>query len=69
MSPTGSRAPTAPCRPGLQVYRFYPANEDGIRTDNTDLYLGEDQTTGVSGNCGRNRSLVMNLPVKISKIA
>jgi hypothetical protein len=61
--------PDGSTSPGLQVYRFYPANEDGIRTDNTNLYLGEDQTTGVSGNCGRNRSLVMNLPVKISKIA
>ena len=55
--------------PGLQVYRFYPANDDGIRTDNTDLFLGEDQTTGQSGACGRNKSLVLNLPVKIRKIA
>jgi hypothetical protein len=34
----------------------------------SDLWLGEDETTGVSGNCGRNRSLVLNLPVKITKI-
>jgi hypothetical protein len=35
--------------PGLQVYRFYPANDEGLRFDNTNLYMGEDQTTGVSG--------------------
>lgn len=55
--------------PGLQVYRFYPANEEGTRTDNTNLYVGEDQTTGESGACGRNRSLVLNLPVKITKLS
>jgi hypothetical protein len=55
--------------PGLQVYRFYPANEDALRFDNTNLYMGEDQTTGQSGACGRNRSLVLNLPVKITKIS
>jgi hypothetical protein len=54
---------------GLQVYRFYPANDEGTRTDNTDLYIGEDQTTGESGACGRNRSLVLNLPVKITRVA
>lgn len=54
--------------PGLQVYRFYPATDEGLRVDNTDLYMGEDQTTGQSGACGRNRSLVLNLPVKITKI-
>jgi hypothetical protein len=31
--------------------------------------MGEDQTTGVSGACGRNRSLVLNLPVKISRVS
>ena len=55
--------------PGLQVYRFYAASEEGLRVDNTNLYLGEDQTTGQSGACGRNRSLVLNLPVKITRIS
>lgn len=55
--------------PGLQVYRFYPSTDEGNRTDTTDLYVGEDQTTGESGACGRNKSLVLNLPVKISRIS
>lgn len=61
--PDGTRGP------GLQVYRFYPATEEGARYDNTNLYVGEDQTTGESGACGRNRSLVLNLPVKITKVS
>lgn len=55
--------------PGLQVYKFYPATEEGMSQRISDLWLGEDETTGVSGNCGRNRSLVLNLPVKISRIS
>ena len=54
--------------PGLQVYKFYPATDEGLSDPGSDLWLGEDETTGQSGACGRNRSLVLNLPVKISKI-
>ncbi len=61
--PDGSRAP------GLQVYSFYPATEEGMSKRISDLWVGQDETTGVSGNCGRNRSLVLNLPVKITRIA
>jgi len=60
--PDGTRGP------GLQIYKFYPANEDGTAQYGSDLWLGEDETTGESGACNRNRSLVMNLPVKIRKI-
>lgn len=60
--PDGTRAD------GLQVYSFYPASEDGMIQRQSDLWLGQDETTGVSGNCGRNRSLVMTLPVKITRI-
>lgn len=61
--PDGTRAP------GLQIYRFNHANEEGTAQAGSDLLIGEDETTGLSGNCGRNRSLVLNLPVKITKIA
>lgn len=61
--PDGTRAP------GLQVYKFYPATDEGMSQRISDLWIGEDETTGMSGNCGRNRSLVLNLPVKISKIS
>ena len=55
--------------PGLQVYRFYPANDEGIKIETTDLYMGEDQTTGESGACGRNKSLVLNMPFKMTRMS
>lgn len=61
--PDGSTAP------GRQVFRFHPemsSNPDG--TANPDVLVGDDVTTGVSGNCGRNLSLVLNLPVKLTRI-
>jgi hypothetical protein len=61
--PDGTRGP------GLQVYKFYPATEDGTVLVPSDLWLGEDVTTGESGACGRNRSIVVNLPVKITKVS
>jgi hypothetical protein len=54
--------------PGLQVYNFYPADEEGVHRRISDLWLGQDITTGTSGACGRNKSVVLNLPVKITKI-
>ena len=60
--PDGTRAA------GLQVYSFYPATDEGTSKRPSDLWLGQDETTGVSGNCGRNRSLVVTLPAKITRI-
>jgi hypothetical protein len=50
------------------VYRFYRATDDGMADVKSPNWVGEDETTGISGNCGRNRSLVLNLPVKITKL-
>ena len=60
--PDGTRAP------GLQVYRFIAANDDGLGQAKSDMLVGEDETTGESGACGRNRSLVLSLPFKLVKI-
>jgi hypothetical protein len=54
--------------PGLQVYKIYRANDEGMAYTQSPNWLGEDETTGQSGACGRNRSLVLNLPVKITKL-
>jgi len=61
--PDGTRAP------GLQIFRFYPSNDDGMQEQKSDTLIGEDETTGVSGACGRNKSLVLNLPFKLVKNA
>jgi hypothetical protein len=63
--------PDGTTAPGLQVYRFYPATESGnhaLAGAPINLMVGEDQTTGQSGNCGRNLSLVLTLPVKMTKV-
>ena len=60
--PDGTRAP------GLQVYRFIHVDEEGMAQTGSNLLAGVDKTTGESGNCGRNKSLVLSLPVKITKI-
>lgn len=60
--------PDGTTAPGLQVYKFYRANDDGMTYVGVPNWIGEDQTTGVSGNCGRNQSLVLNLPVKMTKL-
>jgi hypothetical protein len=60
--------PDGTTAPGLQVYRFYRATDDGMADVKSPNWVGEDETTGISGNCGRNRSLVLNLPVKITKL-
>lgn len=59
--PDGTRAP------GLQYFRFYAATVDGMQQAKSDYLLGEDETTGESGACGRNKSLVLNLPFKLLK--
>lgn len=61
--PDGTRAP------GLQVYRFIPANDDGLQQQKSDVLVGEDETTGESGACGRNKSLVLTMPFKLVKVA
>lgn len=60
--------PDGTTAPGLQVYKFYRANEAGMQDLASTTWIGEDQTTGVTGNCGRNRSLVLNMPLKITRM-
>lgn len=61
--------PDGTTAPGVQVYRFH--QETGVVPgggDTPGVLVGEDVTTGESGNCGRNTSLVLNLPVKLTRI-
>lgn len=52
---------------GLQVFRFYAATPDGFADiHSTDLYVGEDTTTGVSGACGHNKPLLVTMPFKLT---
>jgi hypothetical protein len=60
--------PDGSAGPGLQVFRFYAATEDGSGMDpaSTTL-LGEDSTTGVSGSCGSSKVLFITMPFKLVK--
>jgi hypothetical protein len=54
---------------GQQVFRFHPeVSSQPDRSATPGVLVGEDVTTGESGNCGRNTSLVLNLPVKLTRI-
>ena len=54
---------------GTQVYRIYPVNESGFPDPSSPILVGDDRTTGASGSCGRNGSLVLSMPVKLTKTA
>ena len=60
--------PNGTTAPGLQVFKFYGIAEDGSALVKSNLMVGEDQTTGMSGACGINKLLKINLPLTITKI-
>lgn len=53
---------------GLQLYRFLESTPDGAQQDrNSNIFVGEDQTTGVGGVCGINLPLFITMPFKLVK--
>jgi hypothetical protein len=62
--------PDGTAAPGLQIYRFYPgSSDDGSAADPTSsTFLGEDQTSGISGSCGSSKVLFIAMPFKLVKI-
>ena len=54
--------------PGNQVFRFKPMTPDGAFRDPTsNTLIGTDETTGLSGACGRNLPLFIQMPFKLIK--
>jgi hypothetical protein len=51
---------------GQQSFTFAPARADDY---NATALTGSDQTVGPSGACGVNRSVVIRMPLRLSKIA
>ncbi|QZT59602.1 hypothetical protein [Mycolicibacterium austroafricanum] len=61
--------PDGTTAPGLQVFRFKAMNAEGAVADPTsDTLVGEDITTGVSGACGVNKPVYINMPFKLVKV-
>lgn len=52
---------------GQQVYRFYPTDAEGFQAPGSPIWSGEIITTGPSGACGINRSLVIRMPLTLIK--
>jgi hypothetical protein len=53
---------------GLQLYRFLESTPDGAQQDpNSNIFVGEDQTTGVAGACGISLPLFITMPFKLVK--
>ena len=56
--------------PGLQVFRFKRMTADGAYIDpKSNTLIGEDITTGRSGNCGRSLPLYITMPFKLVKLS
>lgn len=53
---------------GLQIFRFYRAGADLNTDPNSPTLIGEDTTTGPSGACGRNQSLEIRMPFKLTQV-
>jgi hypothetical protein len=53
---------------GLQLYRFLESTPDGAQQDlDSNIFTGEDQTTGVAGACGISLPLFITMPFKLVK--
>jgi hypothetical protein len=52
---------------GKQMYQFYPVDDSGNVNPDSSTFAGHDQTVGDSGACGRNKSLVIDLPFTMTK--
>ena len=64
----------APCEDGTaatghQMFLFYGTNDDGQNTRGTDLMSGRDITKTDSGSCGRNQGLVLEIPMRLTRIS
>jgi hypothetical protein len=53
---------------GQQIYHFYPVDVNGGVKIGSPTLAGTDKTTGPSGACGANKSLVIDMPFRLDKI-
>ncbi|KAA8969999.1 hypothetical protein [Mycobacterium sp.] len=54
--------------PGHQLYFFYPVDAYGQQQIGSATLAGFDKTVGPSGACGRNQSLVIEMPFRLDRI-
>jgi hypothetical protein len=66
--PNWEPCPNGASRTGHQIYRFYPVDEKGWVSIGSTTFAGIDRTSGDSGACGINKTLVITLPFRLDKI-
>jgi hypothetical protein len=66
--PNWEPCPSGVARAGHQVYRFYPVNDNGWVSVGSTTFAGIDRTSGDSGACGINKTLVITLPFRLDKV-
>lgn len=66
--PNWEPCPNGVSRAGHQIYRFYPVDEQGRVSVGSTTLAGIDRTSGDSGACGINKTLVITLPFRLDKI-
>lgn len=54
--------------PGRQRYQFQAVNANGQLDNHATTYSGYDRTIGVSGACGINTPLVIQIPMTVTKL-
>lgn len=67
--PNWEPCPNGASRVGHQIYRFYPVNEKGWVSVGSTIFAGIDRTSGDSGACGINKTLVITLPLRVEKVS
>lgn len=54
---------------GLQIFKFYPVDGGGQAVRDSTTWAGWDETTGVSGACGRNLQTQITMPFRLDQIS
>jgi hypothetical protein len=69
--PNWEPCPNGAARTGHQIYRFYPVDTNGLVDfgSNSTILAGVDMTSGESGACGINQTLVIAMPFRLEKVS
>jgi hypothetical protein len=68
--PNWEPCPNGAGRTGHQIYRFYPVDNNGLVAfaSSSTVLAGMDVTSGDSGACGINQTLVISMPFRLEKL-
>jgi hypothetical protein len=67
--PNWERCPDGTAYTGQQTFYFYPVNSNAEVQLGSPTLAGKDRTLGPSGACGQNQWLMIEMPLRLDKIA